>query len=800
MTRLRWRYAWRNLWTQKTRTAAVILAIAVGVFAFGLIAGAASILVTELPVKYQSIHPASVILHTNAVNDDLIDAVARMPAVATAEGRVAAPVRYWKERDGWRDMKLFALDSYASQEIDIVRPVHGAWPPPDRELLIERISLPLTGAEIGDALLIETEQGQQRVLPIAGVTHDMNQPPAQITGIPNVYVERETLGWLDLPRDFNQIHIVVAEDRFDKAHVETVAHEAVDKIERNGYRVLWTEVPEPGEHWAVDFMPTIILILAFLGVLALVLSALLVINVITAILTQQTRQIGVMKALGARTDQVRNLYLAMVITLGGLALLMAIPLGALAGQGFASFIAGQLNFDLVGLKLSPWVIGLELVVGVGVPVLAALYPISRTARITVREAVQDQGLESGGTRDSHVQRMLHTVQSRVGMPRPIALSMRNTFRRRGRLIRTLIPLMLAGAVFMTVVIARASLFRTLGETLLSQGFHVQFVLEKPERIERLEQTGAELDGISALESWRTQEGALVRADETESDNLVVYALPPETQIFAPKIIAGRWLEADDKNALVVPVGLLSAEPDVALHDTITLKLGGRESDWEIVGIHQAFQPPIAPSVLYTSRASFAREYGNHGHANVMRIVTEEHDAQTHQRIAGAVEARLNTASIGIKSMRTATEDRVVFTERFNIVTVILSSMAALLAIVGALGLMATMSINVLERRREIGVIRAIGASNRAVLRLFVVEGVVIGVISWVGALILSQPMSRFLAWRVGMTMLKLPLTYVYNPAAPVLWLFIVVIVAALASMLPARAATRLSVRETIAYE
>ncbi len=127
-------------------------------------------------------------------------------------------------------------------------------------------------------------------------------------------------------------------------------------------------------------------------------------------------------------------------------------------------------------------------------------------------------------------------------------------------------------------------------------------------------------------------------------------------------------------------------------------------------------------------------------------------------------------------------------------------MAFLLATVGSLGLVGTMSINVLERRREIGVLRAIGASTRSVLRIFVIEGVLIGVLSWAGALLLSQPLSRILSRIVGMTFAKLPLSYVFDLRAPLLWLIVVIAVSALASLAPARNAADLTVRETLTYE
>ncbi len=800
MSRLRLSLAWSNLWSQKIRTLAVILSIAVGVFAFGIIGGAANTLLTELPVEYLAVQPASAVLHTSPVNDATVDAVARMPEVAVAEGRSSARIRYQLPDGRWQDMQLLALDDYVDQAVDIVRPWTGAWPPPEQELLIERNSAFLTGAEVGDVLRIEMADGTQRTLPIAGLAHDMNQPPAQITGIPVAYVSRDTLPWLGLSRGFNAIHLRVADNQFDKAYIEQVALAASDKLAGSGETVFWTEVPNPGEHFSQEFLPTIILILGVLAVLTLLLSMFLVINVITAMLTQQTRQIGIMKSIGGKARQVRSLYFVMVAILGVLALILAIPLGVLGGQRFAVFMAEQLNFDLVGIQLVPAVLAIQIAVGLLTPLLAALFPVRRAANITVREALQDQGVTAEPVEETRLAALAKRVQDRFHTPRPLRLSLRNTFRRRGRLIRTLIPLMLAGAVFMSVLSVRASLFQTLEETLLSQGFDVQLVLSRPYRTERVAQEAAQVEAVTGLEGWTIREGVMVRADDTESEDLVVFALPPATELFVPDMVAGRWLEPDERDGVVVPIGFVRDEAAVDLDEEITLRIGGQESDWQIVGVYETFQAPIAPPAIYLPEQAYWREYGGYDHADTMRLITGAHDSATHAAVLSEMLTRLDAAGVEVKSTRTASEDREIFSERFNIITVILSFMATLLALVGALGLMATMSINVLERTREIGVMRAIGASDRSVLQIFIVEGVLIGAVSWIGALLLSQPMSRAFSWRVGMTMMAQPLSYTFNLGAPVLWLFIVIVVAAIASFIPARSAASLSVRETIAYE
>jgi putative ABC transport system permease protein len=282
--------------------------------------------------------------------------------------------------------------------------------------------------------------------------------------------------------------------------------------------------------------------------------------------------------------------------------------------------------------------------------------------------------------------------------------------------------------------------------------------------------------------------------------LLIHAVPADTRLFAPTLVGGRWLETGDEEAVVVSTGLLLDEPELGLGKEITLRIDGKETTWRIVGLNERFQPPIAPSTLYVNRPRFWRLLGNSGRANTVRIITEAHDAATHAQIAVEVETRFRTAGIEIRSTRTATEDRDIFGERFNIITTVLLMMAFLLATVGGLGLMGTMSINVLERTREIGVMRAIGASDFAVLQIVIAEGLVIGALSWLGALLLSQPMSRVMSEVIGMNFARLPLTYVYDLAAPLLWLFIVVVIALLAAIAPARSAASIPVRETLAYE
>ena len=137
---------------------------------------------------------------------------------------------------------------------------------------------------------------------------------------------------------------------------------------------------------------------------------------------------------------------------------------------------------------------------------------------------------------------------------------------------------------------------------------------------------------------------------------------------------------------------------------------------------------------------------------------------------------------------------------FNILIYLLLSMALLAAAVGSFGLMGSLSINVAERRREIGVMRATGAQGRAVIGIFVVEGMMTGALSWLFAALLSYPVGKAFVNALGSALQQPMGSYRYSFGGGAGWLAIVLALSALSSLWPARQATKVSVREALAYE
>jgi putative ABC transport system permease protein len=232
-------------------------------------------------------------------------------------------------------------------------------------------------------------------------------------------------------------------------------------------------------------------------------------------------------------------------------------------------------------------------------------------------------------------------------------------------------------------------------------------------------------------------------------------------------------------------------------DDVVLKIEGRKTSFHVVGT--VLGMGLLP-VAYASYADIMHVTEEFGQVSSLMVVTARHDEQSQIQTATTLEAYLEQAGSRIGSIQLMKEEMGEAENSFNLIILLALVMAFLLAIVGGLGLMGTLSINVLERTREIGVMRAIGAPDGAVAWVFIVEGIVIGVISWLLGVILSIPLGNLLSAAIGQAILDVPLDSAFSMAGAWLWLVVVIILSALASFWPARNATRLTVRDVLAYE
>jgi putative ABC transport system permease protein len=796
----RWQKVFADLWRQRVRTLVVALAIAVGVYAVGVVLNTRELVVREYRSDQDGARLASAVLYTYPFEDDLAERIAEMPGVAAAEGRRVVDTRIYtgsgEDRRLVGDLVLAAVPDFDDMQVDALTPLEGAWPPGKREVVLERLAPDYLGVQIGQTIDIELADGTQKVLTVVGTAHDPQALSPNVTNAATGYVTPETMVSLGLGHTYDEMRIRVSEQASDQVHIEAIADQVEDQLERTGRPVLARRVIT--ESIADPFIDTIVLILSSFGVIILLLSGFLVVNAISALISQQVPQIGVMKLIGARRSQVMGLYMVTVLAYGVIAIVLGIPLAVLTSQLLMNMFVGDiLNVLIDSLAVPPFIIVIQGAVGLLLPLLAGLAPVIKGTRITTHRALNDVGTQAGSYGRGRVERILSKLKAAFSLQRPTLLAIRNTLRHKGRLVQTLVVLVIGSSLFISVVSVWNSVNATVEEFMRHHQYDVSVRFERPYRIDRLEQVADQLPGVVDVEGWSVATATRLRPDGTESEGMRIYGVPANSPLMAPQVTEGSWLAEDRHNALVVNSDVLDKEPGMVVGTDVILKLDGREAPWHVVGVVPTESQGPA---IYVTHDDYAYAARTPGQATRLQVVTERHDAAWQEKMEKRLLAHFEAYGLEVSGTETTqvmrAENRLIFT----IVVAFLALMAVLLAAVGGLGLTTTMSINILERVREIGVLRAVGASNGSVRQIVLAEGVAIGALSWAVGVLLSLPISHFMSEQLGLALIKVPLSYEYSLLAAVGWFFVLQAVAVLASLGPARNAVRLTIREVLAYE
>ncbi len=806
----RWIKIFRDLWSYKARTLLVVLAIAVGVTAVGLTATARFALEYSLADGFAASHPASAVLDVAPFRDDLVDEIRDLADVQAAEARRVVNVKLRIGPDEWATMELHGIPDSEMPSIGRLELESGsAWPPPKGSLLLERSALHLLDARamrIGarSAAQIRMPDGKLREVAVAGLVNDLGPLPSNIQPIAYGYISFETLDELDEPHDYNRLYVIAAGNPQDRQAVERIITRVVEEVEDKGYPVFRAIVPEPGEPILGDNLNTVVLLLGALGVLSLALSAFLATNVIAAFVTQQIRQIGVIKALGGRVNQITRLYLQMAVVFGLLALFISVPAGWIGAFFLADFVAGQLDFDIVGFNLPPGVLALQAISAVLAPALAALVPILIGARITVREAISDGSAAKRakrryvaiGTRSPSAA-MWRSARAMEDLPRLLILAVRNIFRRKARVALTLATLTLGGAMFIAIFGIRLSFLKTLDEIRSELNYDVEIDFDRPYPIKTIERKARQAPGVVRVESWGLVDARRVFGAPRDrvGGSFTLIGLPPATRMTMPSVHEGRWLRPGEKDTIFVNADTLKLVRELSVGGEITLQIGEDEYSWRLVGVSSRLLVPLA----YVDFADFERVIGLKRHANRLVVKTERHDPAFQSAVEVDLLDRFDDADIQVVRSETTTDIKQTAAAQIENLVILLMAMAILIVVVGGLGLASTMGLNVMERTREIGVLRAMGAKTGALRRLVIGEGLAIGLISCALGIALSVPLGVALGNALGISFFLRPLDTVFSTTGVLVWIAVVALVATLASLLPAQNAARLTIRETLAY-
>lgn len=783
----RWRKVLRDAWHHKGRTALVLMAIAIGLIGAGSVLNTWALLRRVTHDGYLATNPASATLRLDSVDSGLLAAVRALPSIGAAQPRRMVVGKALVD-GAWKSAVLFATTDFRNVQIGKLAPESGAWPPSDNSVTIESSSVDFSGAVTGQQMMFQVGDHEAVPLTVKGIARDVGLAPGWMEHIVYAFVTPGTLAELGASSTLDQMQIAVRDKSMSRSDVRKIAFSVRDLAQTRGHKVFDVDVPVPGKHIHAAQINSLLMTQGIFGILALLLSGFLVVNLITAMLAGQVREIGVMKALGANSGQLVSMYLGLALMMGIAACVVAIPLAMLIGRWYADFTSQLLNFSTAGFDIPRWSITVQLAAGTLLPVIVAAFPVMRGARISVSEALRDFGIGTEGS-----EAMLGRIG---GLSRPLLLALRNSLRKQQRTVLTLMTLALGGAVYVGALNLRASIRESVSYMYGTINKYDQLIrFAEPHAPDSVTSALRSIDGVNDAEMWPGKRATVSLGAGQVGESFPLVGIPPASKMVAYPIRSGRWLRPDDSGAVVVSRIVADDDSSLSVGSRVNLMIDGKVQSWTIVGIADTGPSPMA---ITTPEAVWAITGTRKSDLAVIKSPVGELTEQG--RLSRRLRDEMTDRGLNVASAQLTAENRKVIEDHLLMVAGFLLVMSQAMIVVGGLGLASTMSLAVLERTREIGVMRAIGAKHTSIIGMLQVEALAMGIAGWLLAIPLSIPASVLIGKVFGRIMFPVPIRYTPQWTAVFEWLAVTIIVSLVASAWPAFRATRIPTQRALAYE
>jgi putative ABC transport system permease protein len=798
-----WYKIWYDLWRNKLRTLLVVISISMGVFAVGTTFGMTGQLLPTMDAAHQSTSPSHVTIYPlQPVPREVIIALEKVPGVQDVEALNGIEVRYKiNPGDKWRKGNILMRDDYEYQLNDIVQLKAGAWPEGDG-LSIERMHSPFYGIDIGDEVIFKVGE-QEQAFPITGKIRHPFVPPPSMYDMAWFFSGPQVMEKFGIPQNsFNQIKLRV--DQYSPDRAREVASAVKERLAKQGIGVYATMYQDPTKHWGRAFVDGQSLVLQVLAVLSMLLSVVLVLNTLTAVITQQTNQIGILKAIGGTGFAITRIYLTVVLVYGLLSLCVALPLGALTSFSASRFLLGMYNIEFDTFSFPAQAIGFQILAAIGVPLIAALIPVSRGSTITVRQAIASYGL-GGDFGSSWIDRLVEKIGRRF-LSSFYAIALANTFRRKGRLLLTQLVLIIAGIMFLMVMSLSSSMKTTLDAEFGRRTHDVIMDFEDFQRVDRTSSLAETVEGVEKASMWMVVPVTILRQGQKTMDagmGSQLQGVPVDDPMYVPLVVEGRWLQPGDGRVIVMNKQTADDE-NIRLGDKIRLDLGEwGHTEWQVIGLYRVFLffgGGYSIDAIYAPRSAVYDATNKSGKASTLLVRAATHSEADVNNVVTRLEDLFKHEHIEVVRTETLPALRKTSDTAFALVISMLLALAVIIALVGGIGLMGSLWISVIERTKEIGILRSIGARSHNIIGMFVLEGLIQGALSWGLAVPLSIILTPLMSNALGQALFQSNLDYKYNFSAAAIWFLIIAAISVFAAIVPARIASKINIRQTLAYE
>jgi putative ABC transport system permease protein len=581
---------------------------------------------------------------------------------------------------------------------------------------------------------------------------------------------------------------------------------------------------------AIGFITTFLLV--FAGI-AVVVGAFIIVNTFSILVAQRSRELALLRALGASRRQVTWSVQLEAFVVGLLGATIGLGLGVLLAMALR-LLFGQFGLDLSGqpLVFGPRTVVASYAVGVLVTMAAAYFPARRTRRIAPVQALSDDiALPETSIRRRLLAGVLMVAGGLVSLafgllldvPKPLAFvgagvlavllgvaaaspvisrpllrlaalvyrrvfgtvgmlagenSLRNPRRTAATASALMIGLALAGTMVVIADSAKASTDAAIedafvGDYVVSNVFSGEFNSAIADEM-------AEVEGVDQVVRMRFQ---FLLIDDGQS-----FATALDPTAVGPLELNVVEGSGEMRDGTVLVQETYADEQGLAIGDTLDVEVPAGEQSWEVVGIVED------TAILFTDAVTTLATFDDAGYepADNALIVYEEDGATGVQERLDKVVEKLPVVTV--LDQQEFADQRAAEIDRFLAIIFALLGLALIIAI---LGIVNTLALSVIERTREVGLLRAIGLSRKQLRRMIRLESVVISLLGAVLGVAMGIVFGVLITYALrdeGLEVIRVPV--VQLGVFFVLALFIGV----LAAVLPARRAARLDVLQAIATE
>ncbi|MCF6263502.1 MAG: FtsX-like permease family protein [Xanthomonadales bacterium] len=784
------RKSFRDMRAKLGSTLTAILALTIGLWGIGTLLVSMLIMNNDLSENFSQTNPPHIAIQSSDFDKLNLDELRSNPDIMAAGFRDKITLRIEVKPDVWLPVWLYSVADFEHLTVAKIYQQNERFPPPEGTIFIERDGLLISNFTTG-ALARLQSGGEVFETEISGFAFDPGQAPSSQDQL--IFAYTDQANYTRLSGNPAKQRLII---RF--AGVKTIEEvrakydQLAVEFSQAGISIDSFTIPKFDEHPHQFQLNTMLYLIATIGLLAFAMAMVLISQLMSSIFTQQIRQIGTMKAMGATRAHIFQIYVSYILGIALVSIAIGLPLAVLSGKAFSAFVAGIINFDILTTQMPAWIYIMIIAFGLLLPIIFSLPALLKGIKISVADALGDYGINTDQSKVSGN----HT---RVSGSTTLSLSIRNVSRRKSRMIVTVATMALGVAIFLTGFNVRESLRVFLDNSAQSLKYDVQILMKEQLPPEVAIAHFDSIEGVSNIEA-RVRGPVQVNSDDItlSSAGISVIAAPFDSIMIERDLLQGTWLSSSVELEFVTNQGAAPAFKPLIIGNSYPITVGGNEVSAKLVGVVREFDSPK----IYLDLEKFNALANPDGLVNNLLVSLSDRSYDSVIQAKIQIEQAIESTGMDVIVVMSQAERAKVIFDHLNIILMVILFLSLLVLSVSAMGMGSAMGINVMERTREIGVLRAIGATPKVVIRLFVIEGFIISALSVTVGLLLALPMSSLAAQFFGELILgeNTPLDFAFSQSGFSITLVVTLLFGYLASSVPANRATNITVQEAIAYE